>query len=103
MMSSLLLFKMFPTLNAPLFEDSSNERLFQIRTQSLFMCFWGERRLGARLRSARGVMGRDDTHDTPRAPQPKPNLLSPKKHTNSDWVRVCGCISHVGKGNCYLS
>ena len=25
----------------------------QTRTQSLFMCFWGERRLGVRLRSAR--------------------------------------------------
>ena len=25
----------------------------QTRTQSLFMCFWGERRLGVRLRGAR--------------------------------------------------
>ena len=25
----------------------------QTRTQSLYMCFWGERRLGVRLRSAR--------------------------------------------------
>ena len=25
----------------------------QTRTQSLFMCFWGERRLGVRLRSER--------------------------------------------------
>ena len=72
---------MFPTLITHLFEDSSNERLFQIGTQSLFMCFWGERRLGVRLRRARGVMGKDDTHDTPRAPQPNPqSFLTPKTH-----------------------
>ena len=34
--------------------------MFQNRTQSLFMCFWGERRLGVRLRRARGLMGRDE-------------------------------------------
>ena len=57
------------------------ERLFQIGTQSLFMCFWSERRLGVRLRRARGVMGKDDTHDTPRAPQPNPqSFLTPKTH-----------------------
>ena len=33
---------------------------FQTRTQSLCMCFWGERRLGVRLRRARGLMGRDE-------------------------------------------
>ena len=27
------------------------------------------------------------SHETPRAPQP--TLLSPPKHINSDWVRVC--------------
>ena len=32
----------------------------QTRTQSLFMCFWGERKLGVRLRGARGVMGRGE-------------------------------------------
>ena len=32
----------------------------QTRSQSLFMCFWGERKLGVRLRRARGVMGRDE-------------------------------------------
>ena len=32
----------------------------QTRTQSLFMCFGGERRLGVRLRRARGLMGRDE-------------------------------------------
>ena len=26
---------------------------------------------------------------SPRAPQPKPNLLSPQKHIKRDWVRVC--------------
>ena len=30
------------------------------RTQSLFMCFEGERRVGIRLRRARGLMGRDE-------------------------------------------
>ena len=34
----------------------------QTRTQSLFMCLRGERRLGVRLRRARGLMG------TPRYP-----------------------------------
>ena len=32
----------------------------QTRSQSLFMCFWGERKLGVRLRRARGVMGRGE-------------------------------------------
>ena len=59
----------------------------QTRIQSLFMCFWGEREdWGVRLRRARGV---SPSHDTPRAPQPNPNLLSPQKHINGDWVRVC--------------
>ena len=31
----------------------------QTQTQSQFMCFGGERRLGVRLRHARGLMGRD--------------------------------------------
>ena len=34
--------------------------LYQTRTQSLFMCFGGERRLGVRLRRARGLMERDE-------------------------------------------
>ena len=33
---------------------------FEGGTQSLFMCFWGERRLGVRLRRARGLMSRDE-------------------------------------------
>ena len=32
----------------------------QTRTQSLLMCFGGERRLEVRLRRARGLMGRDE-------------------------------------------
>ena len=32
--------------------------IIQTRTQSLFKCFWDERRLGIRLRRARGPMGR---------------------------------------------
>ena len=64
-----------------------HEQGWQTRTKSPFMSFWGERRLGVRLRRAKGVMGRTDT---PRAPQPKPqSSLSPQKHINSDWVRVC--------------
>ena len=31
----------------------------QTQTQSQFICFGGERRLGVRLRHARGLMGRD--------------------------------------------
>ena len=47
----------------------------QTRTQSLFMCLRGERRLGVRLRGARGLMG------TPRALQPNPqSSLTPKTH-----------------------
>ena len=47
----------------------------QTRTQSLFMCLRGERRLGVRLRRARGLMG------TPRALQPNPqSSLTPKTH-----------------------
>ena len=38
----------------------TNYLLSQTRTQSLFMCFGGERRLGIRLRRARGLMGRDE-------------------------------------------
>ena len=54
------------------------------RTQSLFMCLLGERRLGVRLRSARshGKVLRPGRLNL------TPNLLSPQKHINSDWVRV---------------
>ena len=56
----------------------------QTRTQSLFMCFWGERRLGVRIGwGARGLMGRYQGKIA------NPNLLSIQKHINSDWVRVC--------------
>ena len=41
-----------------------------------------ERRLGLGW-GARGLMGRD-------APLYSPNLLSPQKHTDSNWVLVCG-------------
>ena len=56
----------------------------QTRTQSLFMCFWIERRLGLAIFPWYLPM-------RPRAPQPilTPNLLSPQKHINSDWVLVC--------------
>ena len=40
-------------------KESVYIRKEQTRTQSLFMCFGGERRLGVRLRRARGLMGRD--------------------------------------------
>ena len=73
----------------------------QTRTQSLFMCFGGERRLGVRLRHVQGLMGRDEgkiaiahlqrtksaspyfsfipSHETPHAPQPNPqSSLTPK-------------------------
>ena len=63
------------------------------RTQSLFMCFAGERRLGAgvrlrrALRRARGLIGRDEGKIATLFFL-TPNLLSPPKHINSDWVRV---------------
>ena len=50
------------------------------------MCFGGERRVGIRLRRA-SYFSFVPSHETPRAPQP--TLLSPPKHINSDWVRVC--------------
>ena len=55
----------------------------QTRTQSLFMCFWGEIKLGVRLRRARYPVPM-----RPRAPQLTPNLLSHQKHINSGWIRV---------------
>ena len=70
----------------------------QTRTQSLFMCFGSERRLGATLRRARVLMGRDEgsyfsfvpSHEIMRAPHPTPqSSLTPKTHKYSDWVRVC--------------
>ena len=68
----------------------------QTSSQLQFMCFGGERRLGVRLRRARGVMGRDEGKiaSLPMRPRARlnvtPNLLSPPKHINSDWVRVWG-------------
>jgi len=48
---------------------------------SCYLCvFGGERRLGL-YKGASLPM-------SPRAPQLNPNLLSPQKHINSDWVRV---------------
>ena len=41
-------------------KESVYIRKEQTRTQSLFMCFGGERRLGVRLRRASGLMGRDE-------------------------------------------
>ena len=62
----------------------------QTRTQSLFMCFWGERRLGIRLRRAgshRKVqlfflrIFPSYLPMRPRAPQPNPqSSLTPKTH-----------------------
>ena len=64
-------------------KESVYIRKEQTRTQSLFMCFGGERRLGVRLRRAWGLMGRDevkiDPALTPRAPQRNPqSSLTPK-------------------------
>ena len=61
--------------------------LVQTRAQSLFMCFWGERRLRLSW-GARGLMGRDKpSHKSPRTSiwsQPP----GTQKHINSNWVRV---------------
>ena len=40
--------------------------------------------MGVRLRRARGLVGRDEA-----------TLLSPPKHINSDWVRVCSWVRSV--------
>ena len=46
--------------------------------------FLGWKKTGVRLRGARCGMGRDDTHDTLRAPQPNPeSSLTPKTHKQS--------------------
>ena len=59
----------------------------QTRIQSLFMCFWGEREdcglgWGARVVSVLPMTPRARLNLTP-------NRLSPPKHINGDWVRVC--------------
>ena len=51
------------------------------------MCFWSERRLGVRLRRA-GSHGKTFPRDPARLNLTS-NLLSPQKHINSYWVRVC--------------
>ena len=63
--------------------------LSQTRTQSLFnICLGGERRLGVRLRRA-GSHGKGPLSMSPRKRLNLfPNLLSPPKHINNDWVRV---------------
>ena len=43
--------------------------------------FWGERRLGMRLRRARGLMGREEGEIATIQ-----SSLTPKKHLISDWV-----------------
>ena len=54
-------------------------RIRQTRIQSLLSVFWGERRLGIRLRRARGLMG-PSRPTRPRArPNLIPNLLPPQK------------------------
>ena len=77
------------------------------------MCFWGERRLGVRLRRAgcHGKVRRKNIdaifpsyHPTrPARLNLTPNLLTPQKHINSDWVpfwyvyavRDCSCQNGV--------
>ena len=66
----------------------------QTRTQSLFTRFWGERRLGIRLRRAwfHGKVLLFFLRTFPWDPARlnlTSNLLSPQKRINSDWVRVC--------------
>ena len=84
------------SLNLGIFRtDKGDPRPYPVAIQ---VFFWDERRLGIRLRSARGLMGREErkisffpSHETPPAPQPNPqSSLIPKKHLNSDWVRVWG-------------
>ena len=103
--------------------STETQRIFvascQTRTQSLFIRFEGERRLGVSLRRARGLMGRDKgkiatgisifPSSLPMRPRARlnltPNLLSPPKHINSDWVRVCSvvclsvCLADVSERN----
>ena len=61
-------------------KESVYMRKEQTRTQSLFMCFGGERRLGVRLRRAQGLMGRDEVKiDPARASTLSPIFSHPKK------------------------
>ena len=54
---------------------------------SRHLCVFGVRDDWGLGWGARGVMGRTDTT---RAPQPNPqSSLSPQKHINNDWIRVC--------------
>ena len=46
-------------------KESVYIRKGQTRTQSLFICFGGERRLGVGLRRAWGLMGRDEVKIDP--------------------------------------
>ena len=66
----------------------------QTRTQSLFKCFFGgERRLGSRLKRARGLMGREEGNPA-RVLTYSPIFSHPKKHLNNDWVRVWKSLEH---------
>ena len=97
---------MFSMRKIPMGQTSGwiKEGVLQTRTQSLFMCFGGERWLGVRLRLAQGLMGRDEgiIATLPMRPRARlnltPNLLSPQKHIHSDWVRVWGYYGRSGNG-----
>ena len=67
---------------------------------SRYLCFWGERRLGVRLRRAGSHAGKVRRKTSvaifrsylpmrPTRLNLTPNLLSPQKHVSSDWVLVC--------------
>ena len=62
--------------------------LYQIRTQSLFMCFRSESGLEARAVTGRVYFSFAPSRHSPRAPlAPSHSRFENSKHINSDWVR----------------
>ena len=69
------------------------ELFSQTRTQSLFKCFLGREKIGDQLEARAGSIF---PLSLPMRPRTRlnltPNLLSPPKHINGDWVRVCSFL-----------
>ena len=63
--------------------------LEQTRTQSLFVCFGGKRRVWEEWRRGNGIFPLSFPMRPRACLNLTPTLLSPPKHTNSDWVGVC--------------
>ena len=71
---------------------NSQKRLILVPSRYLSV-FCGERRLGSRLKRARGLMGREEGNPAC-ALTYSPIFSHPKKHLNNDWVRVWKSLEH---------